>query len=446
MGLFDIIFSRRDPLEAEPSIVFGRFTDSFKPSHKYDSWDESIKLYEGDLFLNSFKAFLEYLKSDTHDNVRYTEKEGAINFSIFQGSKKMEGRFDHKELFVEAKIAKTQALHVGFMRRLIEDNYLLKYCRYALDEDDNITIVFNSFAHDASPYKLYYAFKELAIHADKLDDVLVDEFDDLDVINVGHVRKIPKEEKATKSKFLLESIDEVLNHIKTTKLDVHQYPGAVSFSLLALSYRLDYFIKPEGFVMEKLESIHNGFFRSKESEAYAKNNNMIKLFEEIMQRDVQDIEDEMYEVLSSFGVTSPVSQKQLSEFIMSELPHMDWYLSQGYHVFAQAIPDYIVGYALFNYGMSKPASDYFHLYYEILYSEFFDSLGFKSYRGKDQELLSKKIKKSIQKIAVKNSELYANIEPNLGLIDYSNDIAFATSYLSMIASLDLGRTDHKEVS
>ena len=96
--------------------------------------------------------------------------------------------------------------------------------------------------------------------------------------------------------------------------------------------------------------------------------------------------------------------------------------------------------------MSKPASDYFHLYYEILYSDFFNSLGFKSYRGKDQELLQKKIKKSIQKIAVKNSELYANIEPNLGLIDYSNDIAFATSYLTMIASLDLSRTDHKEVS
>lgn len=446
MGLFDFIFAKKDPIETAPSIVFGRFTDSFKPSHKYDSWDQSLSFYEGEAYLKSFVCFLEYLKSDIHENVKYTENNGVVDFYIFQGSKKIEGRFDHKELFVEAKIAKTQALHVGFMRRLIEDNYLLKYCRYALDQEDNITIVFNSFAQDISPYKLYYAFKELAIHADKLDDVLVDEFDDLDVINTGHIRKISQEEKATKSKYLITEIKKVLEHIEMTTLDKHQYPGAVSFLLLALSYRLDYFIKPEGFVMEKLELIHNGFFRSKEVEVSAKNTSMISLFEEILERDRVDIEAEMYEVLSSFGITAPVSHKQLSEFISSELPNMDWYLDNGYKIFAQAIPDYIVGYSLFNYGLSKPASDFFHLYYKILYDDFFNDLGFKSHRTLKGVLNEKRIKKSIQKIVTQNEDLYSNIKANMGRLDFSNDIGFASSYLTMIAALDLSRTDHKDVS
>ena len=61
------------------------------------------------------------------------------------------------------------------MRRLVESNYVLEYSRYGLDDDDNLVIKFDTSALDASPYKLYYALKEVAANADKQDDLLLDE-------------------------------------------------------------------------------------------------------------------------------------------------------------------------------------------------------------------------------------------------------------------------------
>ena len=81
-----------------------------------------------------------------------------------------------QKLRCSARIAKGEQLNVGLLRRLIEHNYGLKYSRYALDAEGYITIVFDTFLLDGSPYKLYYALKEIATHADKQDDLLISEF------------------------------------------------------------------------------------------------------------------------------------------------------------------------------------------------------------------------------------------------------------------------------
>lgn len=446
MSIFDYIFSTQGSVSTEPPIMFGRFTDTFKPPVKYDQWDKAIQFYEKQQYKKSLLCFLEYLKSEELDNVRYQEEGETILFDFLQGSKKIVGKLTDEGIFVEAKIAKTSSLHIGFLRKLIEDNYLLKYSRYALDEYNNITIIFNTFLEDASPYKLYYALKELATHADRIDDVLIDEFEDVDFINTGHLRVISDKEKYIKYQHLQTETLKVLELINSQSLDVHNYPGAISFSLLALNYQLDYLIKPEGFIMEKLESIHNIFFKAKEKEAYKRNNLMIKELELIMERSQKEFNAELYETVSSFGITSPISQRQLAEFIDAELPNMDWYRDNGHLEYAISIPHYIVGYSLFNYGLSLPMSRLFKLYYRVVHDDFFQKLGFESLRLESGKLDAAKIKRTIRHIIKENAALYPHAKPNYKIMNFDSLIDFASSFLKMVSQLNLDRSDHKEVN
>ena len=61
-----------------------------------------------------------------------------------------------------------------------------------------ITLLFDTMMEDAFPYKLYYALKELALHADKHDDLLLNEFDFLKPISSHKLKPLSEKEKAFK--------------------------------------------------------------------------------------------------------------------------------------------------------------------------------------------------------------------------------------------------------
>jgi hypothetical protein len=61
----------------------------------------------------------------------------------------------------------------------MEANHRLNFSRFALDNDNHLCIVFQTGALDASPLKLLHALRELAINADKKDDLLLEEFKSL---------------------------------------------------------------------------------------------------------------------------------------------------------------------------------------------------------------------------------------------------------------------------
>ncbi len=446
MGFFDSIFSRSILQEDEPNVAFGRYSDSFKAPVKYDLWDQSLQEYSRGNYSLAFTLFLQYLKDDHQQNVEYTDEQGEIEFKIYQGSKRLEGVWTKEGLFIEAKIAKTNGLHVGFLRRLIEENYLLKYCKYALDQELNIAVVFSSRATEASPYKLYYGFKELAIHADKLDDILVDEFEELDMINTGHVRELSLEEKQLKHRFVSHKIGEVFELIDNVKLDLNHYHTAESYLLLSTNYILDYLISPEGFMLEKFESIHNHFYHSKQTTGVKTNMLIKKELQEIAARSYLQNEQELYVGVSSFGVTSPVSSNQLFSFIDSELKQLDWYVKHQHTEVAQAMLDFIVGYCLFNYGLSRPITQLFHLYLRVRESAFFVDLGFQSLVKANNQLDDALIKKYVKKIENENKQIYKFLIVNAGEWNMKSIFSFSQSLIYAVLNLNLNRVDHVDVN
>ncbi len=443
MGLLDRIFGGKEEAISQPDITFGRYSDSYKTDANYDSWDLALEKFEQEDYLDSYREFFKYLRDEGEDNVKWEEKDGTIHFEIYQGSKKITGFANNKKLKAEAKVARSQFLNVGFMRRLIEQNFSLKFSRFALDVDHNISVVFDSYTLDGSPYKLYYALKEVATQADKQDDLLIDEFKMLEPLDTSHLQDLPEWEKEVKYNFIQAQVQKVLDEIASGVLNRDQYPGGISYLLLNLIYKLDYLVKPEGYMMETLERVHRRYFAKGDKPLVEKNALLCKELQKLLDRPREEFFKEMYRVKTTFGITTPVNHDRVVGFIDGELNHMDWYFDNNHHNVALAIPGYIVGYCMFNYAIPKPDRDLFHLYFEIVEADYFRKLGFHlNYYDFDNQKLNKKaIRKAIDRIVDDNRSRFTRLTPATGSLNFDSIEAFAKSYLLMIRNLDLTKMD-----
>jgi hypothetical protein len=141
---------------------------------------------------------------------------------------------------------------VPVMRRLLEMNFLLYYTRYAIN-GDKLCMMFDSDIETANPSKLYYGFKEMAVKADKQDDLLVQDFTSLLPVDTEHVVEIPEAEKDVKYKYMQIWIRETLDLIEN--VDGDKFSGGIAYLLLALAYRIDFLIVPEGKLLLNIEKI-----------------------------------------------------------------------------------------------------------------------------------------------------------------------------------------------
>ncbi|MBV6426784.1 MAG: hypothetical protein KIPDCIKN_01297 [Haliscomenobacter sp.] len=438
MGLFDRLFRSSSRQTRIPLVKLGRYSDSYKKPSNYEAWDRSLRLFDEGKYLESYREFFHYLRDDEEDNVFFSLEEGKLSFEIFQGSKKMEGFATTENIKCEAKIARSQSLNVGFMRRLIEKNFMLKYARFALDPQNNLTIVFDTFTLDGSPYKLYYALKEVATNADKLDDLLVDEFKILQQIDNAKIQAVPAEHKEIKYAYIKSQIERVKSGMQPDPVRKDQFPGGHAYSLLNLIYKLDYLTQPEGYMMETLERMHRVYFANDGKSTIEKNQILCKEFDKLIARPKEEFFKEMYQVSFTFGITIPVNHDRIVTFIDSELHHMDWYLDNNYPDTALAIPGYIVGYSLFNYAPPKPIRELLQLFYPICEPDYFRALGmdFNLHDPGAGALNKKSIKGMIEAILEENKAAYPKLHAATGSLTYDSLPAFAKSYLLMIRNMD----------
>lgn len=435
MSFWNRLFGNEDTEVPQPDIKFGRYSDAYKTEAQHEAWDRSLTQFEAQDYLGAYLAFLEYLKDPEEGNVHWQLDGEHLCFELYQGSKKINGYADAHKVKIEAKIVKTQSLSTAVLRRLMEQNFSLQYSRFALDPDNNLTIVFDTYTLDGSPYKLYYALKELATNADKQDDLLMDEFGNLEPVEVAHLKPVPEAEKEVKYAWLEKEIRETLEEIERGKLDKNQYPGGISYLLLNLVYKLDYLIKPEGFTMETLERVHRLYFAKDERTVAQKNLLFCKELQKLATRPKEAFFKEMYRVPATFGITTSVGHEQVVQVLSSELPKMDWYEENGYDKVALAIPGYIVGKCLFNFAITKYDRALFHLYFRIMESTYFKALGFQdNFRENDGVGFQKKaIKRAIDQLV----EPYRNITIDPNLLVFDSPATFARSYLVMMMEMKI---------
>ncbi|CAH0998796.1 hypothetical protein LEM8419_00128 [Neolewinella maritima] len=436
MSIWDSLFNRsRTPAPPEPQHRFGRYTDAYKSKAKHAAYTRAADAFEEHDFLDSVEAFLEYLSDEAEENVKWQRRGETVYFELYQGSKRVTGLADTAHLRASARIARLTTLNGELLQRLTAMNYALKYSRFALDDDDCLTIIFDTPVHDASPYKLYYALKEMALRADKQDDLLLHEFEHaLSPVEVTHLAPIPAPEKAVKLDFLRQHIQSLLDYLDSGQLDPQEHPGAVAYLLLDLVYRLDYLLTPEGYTMEALERMHRMYFAREDAQSVNhKNERLLDELQQLLERAPEDFGEELYAGKSTFGITLPVSHDRLATLINNELPNLDWYQDNGYPEVACAIPGYIVGYALFNYAIPLPDRALLHLYYRVTEEAYFLQLGFtERYLDKAGRPNKRSIRSAVNRIVKQHEEAFPWFSPDTSELSYANLLEFSQTYLEMV--------------
>lgn len=439
MSIFDRIFGSGKKSPA-PDIPFGRYTDAYKTEAQQQAFDHSLELFDDGKQMEAYREFMTYLKDSQFDNIEWREQDDRLEFEFWQGSQRITGTATLEKVKAESKIARADDLNVGFLRRLMEANFNLKFSRFALAPDNVLTILFDTYVTDGSPYKLLYALRELAIHADKQDDLLLDEFKALRPAQERTYGDIPDDEKEVKYNFIRRKIEEVFAEMDKAKPDPNTYPGTYAYLLLALAFKLDYLVRPEGFMMDALERVHGIYFAKNDRTPQVKVTSIRKEYQKLLERPKEAFFKEMYRTRSTFGINPAVNHDSIVSLIDGELPNMEWPLQQNYEPLALAVPQYIAGFALFHYAPPKPDRELFHLFFQIMEPEIFRELGFENpYADAGGRLNRTEILKGIRQVAERNRAVYPHLRPNTERLDFASPVLFAKSYLLMMKELNMAK-------
>src|SRR5687768_4772644 len=310
--MFDKLFGRGKKKPDNPDIPFGRYSDNNKTVEKVSRWTDADNLFKQQSYYESIDAFFDYLADDKEKNVILQRNSENGTFQIFQGSKVVRGEFDKERLKAEITLARMPQPSVPVMRRLLEMNFNLYYSRYALD-NDRLCMRFDSDIKTASPNKLYYGLKELAVKADKLDDLLVQEFAALQTVDTEHIIEIPAKEKEVKYNFMMTWIKQTLEYIET--LDADKFSGGIAYLLLSLAFRIDYLVCPDGKLLNELEKIVEIYYRKDEKQTMERNQGMVEGFRKLSEKPKEDVFPFLFRSKHTFAIVAPQQHKTIADAI-----------------------------------------------------------------------------------------------------------------------------------
>lgn len=436
MGFWDQLKGNK---RENPEISFGRYSDAYKSGEQYAAWDKSLKLFEENKYLESIHEFVHYLENKGSANIQIKERStDMFGFTLYQGSKQIDCRVSDRLFRAEAAIAHCKDLNVGFLRKAVEYNYDLNYARFALDPQNNLCMLFDSLLSEASPYKLYYGLKELAIQSDKEDDLLLSEFEHLEPIKNQHIKICSPEILKIKIEYIHARLGALHASDLIGTLNPKRYQGALTYVYLSAIYGLDYLVKPEGAFMDILSRIHISYFSLPPDRIDEKVSVLLEGIKDLEEISDAHLEKELYDVISTFGITSPANHSVVSQFIESELQAVNWYEENKHDKVTIAICNYIAGYCMYNFALPGPDHDLMHLYFQIAEQDYFNKLGYDyNFRSKDgSRILKDKVVDRIEHILGKHRNAFPKLPLTMQL-DQETLPGVLKSVLLFVKSLPL---------
>ena len=436
--MLDRLFGRskkKNESEAASAVVFGRYSDNNKSVAQTARWTDADNLFKEKKYFESLDAFFEYLKDDAEQNTLYERNDETGKFEIFQGSKIVKGMFNRDELKAEVTLAGMLQPSVPVMRRLLESNFSLYYSRFALD-DGRLCMRFDSDTNTASPSKLYYGLKELATKADKQDDLLVQEFSSLQAVDNEHVAAIPLAEKEVKYRYFQSWIQQTLDTIAS--VDADKFSGGNAYLLLALIFRIDFLIAPEGKLLSDLEKINGIYFKKDERQTIEKNQDMVDAFKKLQSLSKEEVMNSLIKSKHTFSIVSPQQYKVIADSIVGANTNMKWYVDNNYPFFATQINEYGISYCQYSYSIPRVITEFFHLYMMINYADYFTDLGFGNpyFNAKEKRFSQQAILDKIATIQGRWREKFPLLEIKTQNLRFDSLINFNTSFTTELSLLN----------
>ncbi len=436
MSFFNYIRRKLAQSDSGPDVKFGRHTINTKEKEELALLGEAIHLFEDNKLLESIEYLLNYLRNDMEDNLAYDVEGEELFFELFQGSKQIMGRCNNEKFVAISEIAQLKSSNIGLFRKLLERNYRLKYCRFCLEEG-KLILKFDSFTMDASPQKIFYALKEMSINADKYDDILADEFDELDNILSGKITYLDNNILDIKEAYLRAEIQKVLQKIESPSGRLENQEAGISYMLLHCNYKLDYLVKPEGFMMEILERNHRIYFEQNKSTSKRKNEEIKNNLLLILNRSSQQLREELYQTVHNFDYRKAASLLELKTLINTELPKANNYFANKQPEIALSVIGYVASYSLFHFSLPTPDVEMLCLLIRVLEDAYYKDLGYSPDYTMEGKPVRASIEKRIASIIIDSKDNHPYFKPEYDTLQYNDVLSFANSFLTMIASYDI---------
>src|SRR5690606_16441966 len=225
---------------------------------------------------NSLAHFFQYLQDEQAGNVilRPMPSGTGFEFELIQGSAQVIGRFDGSRIEAQVPLVRMVRPQTAVMRRLLDLNYDLYYSQGALDDEGNLYLIFRSALETASPQKMYFGLRELAVHADRMDDLLLSDFGELRAVPPKMTEPLPAAELEVKYRYFRQWIEETLEQVEKHNPD--SMASGISYMLLGVIYRISFLIAPDGKLLADLESIQTRFWEDRETVSQVRRNRQLK--------------------------------------------------------------------------------------------------------------------------------------------------------------------------
>lgn len=429
------LFSWSRKRESDPGISFGRYSDNNKSVEQVEKWKEADNLFKQNQYFDSIKAVFDYLADDEQENIEREFTEGGMTFRLYQGSKLVRGEITGSRLAAEVALVTMPEPSVPVMRRLLEMNFNLYYGRYSL-QDETVYMRFDTETSTASPNKLYYGLKELATKSDKQDDLLLNEFSFLKPVDTAHIRQISDEEKTLKYEYLQRWIRLTLDYIGT--LDAEKFSSGISYLLLTLAFRIDYLISPEGKLLSEIEKIASAYYGKDDKSSAQRNPTMISGFRKLMEKPREDIFSQLFRSKYTFAIVVPHNLKVVTDVIKTALENMIWYRDNNYPDVANKVMEYGFSYSQYSYSLPRPMSEFFRLFMQVNYPDYFGSLGFgaRYYDEVRNEFDEELIKEFIDLVIDHWKPKYPSLMFRTKKLKFDNLVNFNQSFLQEVSELD----------
>lgn len=442
MGWLDKLFGKDQSSEnndpALSQIRFGRYSDNNKSLTKTAKWYEADNLFKEKKYQESIAAFFEYLSDEKEKNVQFNMAGNGFSFELVQGSKKIYGSSDGQHITAHVPVVKMGTPSAAVMRRMLELNYGLYYSRTAMNEDNVISMMFDSTVDSANPNKLYYGLKELATKADRQDDILVADFRMLEEIDTHHIERLPEKELDIKYRYFRQWIEETLS--QAAALNQDSFSGSVAYMLLNLLYRIDYLIAPEAKLLADLEKINGIYWTKKEETPIIERNKMMQdAFRKLLDVSREEFAASVYRAKATFAITNPPKSEKTKETIENSNRDSYWYIENKYPSIALILNEYGMSYNQYTFSMPHVVTDFFHLYMMVMHADYFAELGWtkKLYKAAENQFDKGAIQQRILQLIAMHKEKFPYLQMDTARLKFDNLYQFGISFSEQVANFNL---------
>jgi len=417
---------------------FGRGINATLSPDEEEFFNLSYESFEKHEILNAYEFFLKTIENFTsktsNKNITISRDGEKLEFEIFQGSARVTGVVTKDTLYAQVVMMKTKEATVALKRYILERNYQLTYANYSSDGEliklklyhDNIT---------ASPQKIFFPLREIALNADFDKEYLKSEFKDITLEDSSHILKLEDDELKIKYEFLHKWIDELDAKILT--LPTNDNAGMQAFLYLHLLFKIDYLLVVKCDIYQKMSKKIRLYFSDENLSTEYKNEELRKYIEKLKAMDFEEFSKKFYSAKYTFNPMEKVSQEEISNFINESLMKIRWYKNNRYSQIIPTIYKYIPFYILYNYGLNPIVKKLLHTLVKIQNPEFFKALEYSVLYDKDKEIFAKKaIKAKIKDAIAPHQARYKELKPFGDKLNFSSLNEFSNSFLLQLKHLN----------